>query len=71
MFTLLAILFSGFAVWEFAHEISPVGAIYRSLSAEQQRHLTVFGSSVLMIAFGARLASGSIADRLKQRRAAA
>jgi uncharacterized membrane protein YidH (DUF202 family) len=69
MFTLLAFLFFGFAIWEFAQEISPVGVIYRSLSAEQQRHLTSFGSSVLVLAIGIRLASGTIADWLKRRRA--
>lgn len=70
MFTLLALLFLGLAIWGFSRELSPVGAIYRSLSAEQQRHLTAFGSSILMIGLGARLASGVVADWLKRRRGA-
>lgn len=70
MFTLLALLLFGFAIWGFSKEISPVSAIYRSLSAEQQRHLTVFGGSLLVIALGVRLASGTIADWLRRRRIA-
>jgi hypothetical protein len=70
MFALLALLAFGLAIWMFNREISPVGAIYRSLSVAQQRHLTVFGSSLAMIVLGLSLTLRATADWLKRRRAA-
>ncbi len=71
MASLLAMAVLGAAIWMFTTEMSRVGAIYRSLSNQQQRDLSVFCSSLMLIPLWISWAPRTVADWLKRRRKAA
>ena len=53
MLALLALTVVAAALWGLASEFAEVRGVYNSLSAEQHRHLTTFGGSLLIVMLGA------------------